>query len=123
MRGGLVAVAALALGGCEMFEETYTISSETLFSDGGVQITEYVEEDFGGTRWFQYNASNNNAEPACVRVSIANGQTNGHSMGRIIKVNAYDSADVGYVYLPADFTLQTQVWFTGQDGECGPPPG
>lgn len=125
MRAACCAVLlALPLaGGCEIFEETYTISSDTIFNQGGVEVTEYVEEDFGGSRWFQYRAFNNNGMPRCVRVSIAGGQTSGHSMGQVIRIDANSSADIGYVYLPADFTLQSQVWETRSDGTCGSPPG
>lgn len=117
-----VLLALPLAGGCEMFEETYTISSETLFNQGGVEVTEYVEEDLSGSSWFQYRAFNNNDLARCVRVSIAGGQTSGHSMGLVIRVDAQSSADIGYVYLPADFTLNMRVWGTELDGTCGSPP-
>jgi hypothetical protein len=92
------AMALLPLGGCEMFEETYTLSSETVFNQGGVQVEEYVREDFGGSRWLQYHTSNNNSYNICARVSLASGgHTNGHSMGSVLLVPGYGSLDVGYV--------------------------
>lgn len=120
----LITAAVLPLlAGCEIFEETYTIASEQLFNEDGVQIQEDVEEDFGGTRWFQYSASNSNDFPVCVRVSIVpGGQTNGHSMGSVINIPAFGTEDVGYVYLPANFNLRTQVWGAEADDTCGPPP-
>lgn len=124
MRKIVVAALLVApfLGGCEIFDETYTIASAGVFHEGGVEVVEYVEEDFGGTRWVQYRATNNNDGARCVRVSIASGRTNGHSMGRVIRVPGYSTEDIGYVYLPADFTLRTQVWGTDYDDACGPPP-
>lgn len=118
-----VVMALPLVGGCEVFEETYTVQREALVDQNGVYIYEDLEEDFFGARWFQYTASNSNAFPICVRVSLASGaSTSGHSMGRIIRIASGDTVDIGYVHLPASFGFNTEAWGTRADGTCGPPP-
>jgi hypothetical protein len=120
MRAAMVAVGmAVLLGGCETFEETYTIEQDTLIDEGGVQVTSDLQEDFFGERWFQFRAYNSNSFPVCVQVSLKDGSyTNGHSMGALHRVDSGTSVDVGYINTPADFNVSARVTTTNGSGAC-----
>ncbi|HEX5007954.1 MAG TPA: hypothetical protein VFV70_12625 [Hyphomonadaceae bacterium] len=116
-------LALAALAGCETFEETYLLQRESLIEGDGVSVYEDLEEDFFGSQWYQYTASNSNSFPVCVQVRLNSGaSTSGHSMGSVMRVGPGETIDVGYVTLPAQFRFDTQVWNTQDDGSCGYPP-
>jgi hypothetical protein len=120
----VVCVAALvALGGCETFDEAYTVQSETIIEGSGVRVFEDLQQDMWGGEWLQYRATNLNDFAVCVQVRLNPGaRTSGHSMGSIIRVPGGETVDVGYVTTPASFNLASQVWATNEDDVCGYPP-
>jgi hypothetical protein len=119
----LAPLALAAMAGCETFEETYLIQRESLVEQEGVHVYEDLEEDFFGSQWFQYTASNGNSFPVCAQLRLEGGaSTSGHSMGGAFRVGPGETVDIGYVSLPAQFRFGTQVWNTREDGSCGTPP-
>lgn len=120
MRVVLVAAGmAVMLGGCETFEETYTIDQDVIINEQGVQVNSDLEEDFWGSRWYQFRAYNSNAFSICVQVTLKDGSyTSGHSLGAAHLIGPGGSADVGYVTLPADFYVNTSVFNPNGSGQC-----
>lgn len=117
---GLLVVPVL--GGCETFEP-YSVNYDLISDQEGVAVYANEMEDISGSRWIQFSASNQNDFPACVQVRFdGNGETSGHSMGEIIRLDASSTLDIGYVTLPARFNTLSQVWNVDDDGECGYPP-
>ena len=122
---GLILVAILAvpaLGACETFDP-YSVDYRLISDQEGVAVYSNEMEDISGSRWLQFSADNRNSFPACVQVRFdGDGETSGHSMGDVIRLEASGSADIGYVNLPASFNPLSQVWNVGDDGNCGYPP-
>jgi hypothetical protein len=120
MRVALVAAGmAVMLGGCETFEETYLIEQDVMVNEQGVQVNSDLEEDFWGSRWYQFRAYNSNDFPICVRITLKDGSyTSGHSLGGSHLIAPGGSADVGYVNTPADFYINTAVFNPNASGAC-----
>ena len=120
MRAAVVAAGlAVMLGGCETFEETYLIEQDVMVNEQGVQVNSDLEEDFWGSRWYQFRAYNSNTFPVCVRVTLKDGSyTSGHSLGGSHLIAAGGSADVGYITLPADFYVNASVFSPTDNGAC-----
>jgi hypothetical protein len=120
MRVALVAAGMVVLlGGCETFEETYTIEQDVIIDEQGVRVVSDLEEDFWGSSWFQFRAYNSNSFPICVRVSLEDGSyTSGHSLGGAHRIEAGGAADVGYITNPSEFYINTGVFSPSASGEC-----
>ncbi len=119
----LAALLAPLVGGCEILDETYLIQQDVIVDEQGVRVVSDMEEDFAGSRWWQFRAFNQNNFPICVQVTLSPGsQTNGHSLGGIHQLAPAGSADVGYINAPADFYVNANVFAVGSDGACGYPP-
>jgi hypothetical protein len=120
MRVALVAVGmAVLMGGCETFEETYTIEQDVIIDEQGVRVVSDLEEDFWGSSWFQFRAYNSNSFPVCVRVSLHDGSyTSGHSLGAVHRIEPSATVDVGYINTPADFNVNALVTTTNGSGAC-----
>lgn len=120
MRAVIVAAGlAVMLAGCETLEETYTIQQDVIIDEQGVQVNSDLEEDFFGSRWWQFRAYNSNAFPVCVQVSLKDGSyTSGHSLGGVHRLEASQSADVGYITAPADFYVNARVFSPNDSGVC-----
>lgn len=119
MFAGMACLSLLAA--CETFEP-YSVEYREVLQEKGVTIYSNVMEDFSGSRWLQFSASNAGGYPACVQIRLTEGNTSGHSMGRTYRVEPGSVLDIGYVDLPGNFGTNTQVWNTQSDGNCGYPP-
>lgn len=115
----LAALIAPLLAGCETFEESYLVEQDVIIDGQGVRVVSDLEEDMPGSRWWQFRAFNSNDFPACVQVTLdQNSQTSGHSMGAVHRIEAFGSADVGYITAPASFNVNAAVFPTDDDGAC-----
>lgn len=122
MRRVVVAAGLVVLlAGCETFEP-YSIQYSEAINHSGVSVYGNLMEDFVGAQWWQFSASNSNDFSACVKHSLTSGRTSGHTMGATHLLGPGETADVGYVELPADFQTNTVVWNPQTDGSCGNPP-
>jgi len=116
---GLIALPVLAA--CETFDP-YSVEYKEILQDQGVSVYSNLMEDFSGSRWVQFTASNAGGIDACVQIRLTGGNTSGHKMGDTYRLEPGATIDIGYVNLPGRFDTSTQVWNTEADGSCGYPP-
>lgn len=119
MAAGLACLPLLT--GCETFDP-YSVEYREIIEEQGVSVYSNLMEDFSGSRWLQFSASNASGYPACVQIRLTDGNTSGHNMGNTYLLESGATLDIGYVNLPGRFNTNTQVWDTESDGSCGYPP-
>lgn len=115
----VASVALLALGGCEtMFEDTL-IQRDTVSDQEGIYIYSDLSESAEGDRFWNFWATNNNSFPVCVGLTLGkNSTTSGHEFDGVHYIAPGQTKGVGYVYAPADFTIQNGAWNPDSSGNC-----
>jgi hypothetical protein len=118
--GFLAAAAAIfVLGGCETFEP-YLVERETLIDEDGIFVySDLMEDGWDGTQHWQFSATNYNAYPVCVSVNFTpNSYADAYSMGGHYRVEPGGTMDIGYVFAPANFGVNSQAWGPDANGNC-----
>lgn len=114
------AAAALAgLAGCETLYEPVLIERDTIYNAQGLYIYSDLEESFEGDRFWNFWAVNSNSYPICLGLTLGpNSTTSGHSFDGTHYLPTGQTVGVGYVYAPANFTIDSQAWEPDAYGNC-----
>jgi hypothetical protein len=118
-----VAALLLALCGCETLTETYVAESTMIAEGDGVRINEDLMRDMWGGESVQLRIVNGAGVPICAFVDLNEGaQTSGYSFPGTVRVAAGASTILGFITLPAQYSIQYRYWAAQGDGACGAPP-
>lgn len=119
IRALAVLAAVLGASACESVFEPVLLERETLLDEEGVYIYSDLEETFDGERYWQFSASNYNAFHVCVSAGFTgNSYADNYSMGGSYRIEPGGVIDIGYVYAPANFGVDSRVWNVDQNGNC-----
>ncbi|WP_139792396.1 hypothetical protein [Henriciella litoralis] len=111
--------ATFILGACESMYEPILLERQTISNEQGIYVYGDLEEGFEGDRFWNFYATNNNAFPVCVGLTLGAGSnTSGHSFDGVHRIEPGDTEGVGYLYLPASYTLETGAWNPDDYGSC-----
>lgn len=112
------AAAFLVMAGCETMQDPL-IQRDTVYNDQGIYIYSELSESYGGDRYWNFWAQNNNSYPICIGASLGPGSTtSGHSFDGVHYVAPGETEGIGYVYAPADYTLDHGAWNPDEYGNC-----
>ena len=115
----VAAFALLSLGGCETMSAPTLLERETIYNDQNLYIYSDFEEDLDGSRYWNFWAQNNNTYPICLGLTLApNASTSGHSFDGKHYISPGQTKGVGYVYAPAQFEIESDVWIPDNGGNC-----
>ncbi len=113
------AAALLVVTGCETMFEPIMLQREVIFDEQGLYVYGDLEESFEGDRYWNFWASNSNAFPVCVGLTLsADSRTSGHAFDGIHLVGPGAMVGVGYVYEPASFAVESDIWTPDDSGNC-----
>lgn len=110
--------AAAVLAACESMEDPL-IERDTVRNEEGIYIYAELKESYDGSRYRNFWAQNNNSYPVCVGATVGPGSTtSGHQFDGVHYVAAGETKGIGYVYAPADYTVDHDTWAPDEYGSC-----
>lgn len=110
---------AFALVGCETMYEDTLIQRDTVSNQEGIYVYSELSESFDGDRFWNFWAQNNNSFPVCVGLTLGpNSTTSGHSFDGVHYIAPGETKGVGYVYAPANYTIENGAWEPDASGNC-----
>ncbi|QYJ02153.1 hypothetical protein KUV46_07130 [Thalassovita mediterranea] len=113
------AAAFLVLAGCETLYEPVLLERDTIYDADGLYIYSELSESFEGDRFWNFWAINNGSRPLCLGLTLGpNSSTSGHSFDGKHYLPTGQKVGVGYVYAPANFTIDSQAWEPDAYGGC-----
>ncbi|HIG23947.1 MAG TPA: hypothetical protein EYG02_10205 [Henriciella marina] len=110
--------ATTALAACESMKDP-VIQRDTVRNEQGVYTYGELKESYDGSRYRNFWAQNNNSFPVCVGLTLGeNSTTSGHQFKGTHYLAPGEKTGVGYVYAPADYTVDHNSWTPDASGNC-----